>query len=46
MKRDEKRRDIEKERYWRKVIREAAQSGVSSGHPESREATPLPVGGR
>ena len=25
----EKRRDIEKERYWRKVIGEAARSGVS-----------------
>jgi len=25
-----KRRDVEKERYWRKLIREAARSGVST----------------
>jgi len=29
MKGEGKRRDIEKERYWRRVIREAARSGVS-----------------
>jgi hypothetical protein len=29
MKEEGKRRDVEKERYWRKVIREAARSGVS-----------------
>ena len=29
MEREGKRRDVEKERCWRKVIREAARSGVS-----------------
>ena len=29
MKGEGKRRDLEKERYWRRVIREAARSGVS-----------------
>ena len=26
---EKKRRDVEKERYWRKLIREAARSGIS-----------------
>ncbi len=30
MKGEGKRRDVEKERYWRKVIGEAARSGVST----------------
>jgi hypothetical protein len=29
MQRQEKRRDVEKERYWRRVIGEAARSGIS-----------------